>query len=340
MPNCDVCDKFFRDKYNLGIHKARKTPCLKPVINKNSQDSIICVEIEKSDSQDSTIIPQESINIVCDYCFQSFSNIYNRNRHNCKYKEDPVRQLEIELKIHTILPTCSTECRFCNKVLSRTDALNKHLLICQKRKEYYQKLLYKKQEDKSASVNELLLQKEELILQKEAIELLKEEIKKLKENKQPTVNVDTLIVINNFNEKPYEKSIEKPIIENMLTQAAKLFKGEPVMAAGDSIARYIEYMYNFPEYRNVYIKPKSSTADIYQDNTWKEALKAPVINIMFRKMGLSLYMEIDKNNITKEPDVIQSVIDFSDDGLDMEDLPATKKESLEKMIAVKLIKRK
>lgn len=335
MHTCDVCEKRFRDKYNLNIHKARKIPCER-VLNKQpgemAGESIICMKIENTGSLNSIKESVKSINKMCEYCLHSFSKLYNKTSHNCKLKEDPVRKLEIELKITPVIPECKTECRFCKKVLSRADALNKHMSSCQKRKEYHQNLLYKKEVNEQNG-NEL---KEQLESLKKELILQKEEIKKLKQ--QPTVNVDTLIVINNFNDKPYEKSIDKPIIENMLTQAAKTFKDEPMMAAGDSIARYIEYMYTFPEYRNVYIRPKSSTADIYQDNKWKEALKGPVINILFRKMGLSLYMEIDKNNITREPDVIQSVIDFSDDGLDIEDLPATKRERLEKIVALKLIK--
>ena len=52
-----------------------------------------------------------------------------------KHKKDPLRQLEILLKIQPCLPKSASECRFCNKVVSTASRLYKHFETCKKRKE-------------------------------------------------------------------------------------------------------------------------------------------------------------------------------------------------------------
>jgi hypothetical protein len=65
----------------------------------------------------------------------------NRHELSCKLKDDPIRQLEIEHEIDPELPENKNECRFCNLIFARTDALNTHTKSCKDRKEYHKNLL-------------------------------------------------------------------------------------------------------------------------------------------------------------------------------------------------------
>jgi hypothetical protein len=84
--------------------------------------------------------------ITCQHCLHTFSTKSNKSRHDkiCKYKEDPIRELELELDIISELPESKTECRFCNKIFCRTAVLNKHIAICKEREIYKKKLIKEK----------------------------------------------------------------------------------------------------------------------------------------------------------------------------------------------------
>ena len=155
MNDCTRCGKCFRDKYNLGRHISRTKPC-KPIdINENN---VILNDIDVKSTSPGVKSTKSSAkgtlpcvkdisecvkSICCEFCFQSFSNNRNKKNHNCKSKDDPIRQLEIELEITPVIPECKTECRFCNKVLSRITILNRH--NCKQREHYHQKLLKQKE---------------------------------------------------------------------------------------------------------------------------------------------------------------------------------------------------
>ena len=149
MNECIRCGKCFRDQYNLGRHLSRTKPCEeKPKV-------VICSSIKQIDHSGLNLPPNSAqINTFnCEFCFQSFHKNSNKTRHlkTCKSKEDPIRQLEIELEITPVIPECKTECRFCNKVLSRIDTLNKH--NCKERGDYHQNLLKQKEKGKSVINN-------------------------------------------------------------------------------------------------------------------------------------------------------------------------------------------
>lgn len=77
---------------------------------------------------------------ICEYCFKKFFNKQSISRHydSCKAQKDPIRQLEIQAEIIPKVPENSTECRFCNKVLSSKTKLNKH--TCQQKQDYHNNL--------------------------------------------------------------------------------------------------------------------------------------------------------------------------------------------------------
>ena len=128
-------NEYFEGEYNEII-----TSMLKIIneVGKCSDNKVKC----ESDINDD--IKLDNDEFKCEYCLHTFSNSFNKTRHICKHKEDPVRLLEIALKINIVLPTCSTECRFCHKMLSKTATLTKHTLICQSRKDYQQELYQRK----------------------------------------------------------------------------------------------------------------------------------------------------------------------------------------------------
>jgi len=72
----------------------------------------------------------------------TFSEKTKLNRHEqvCKFKDDPVRLLEIEKKIKVDLPDNKSVCRFCNVNFCRTSNLNKHFKVCKEREVYYNTL--------------------------------------------------------------------------------------------------------------------------------------------------------------------------------------------------------
>jgi len=136
MKNCVNCNMSFRNLFDLNRHMSRKVPCNKEIkleeIEENPKSTL---ENPKNTLEDpkSTLLQNK-----CEYCFHNFFSASNRNKHysKCKFKDDPIRQMEIELGINTHIPKCETECRFCYKVLSRTSNLNKHLSICKERERY------------------------------------------------------------------------------------------------------------------------------------------------------------------------------------------------------------
>jgi hypothetical protein len=153
MFSCKKCSKEFRDSYNLSKHMLRKKPCtLKKSKNSNDTDLIFAGNtssdqlISSSDQLISSFGELKSSfqnNQNCMYCLNSFSIKTNLKKHHtiCKFREDPVRLLEIERGIKPEAPPSKTECRFCNRDYLRMDNLHRHLKGCKDREDYHKALI-------------------------------------------------------------------------------------------------------------------------------------------------------------------------------------------------------
>ncbi len=171
MPDCYLCGRPFRDNYGLNRHLSRKTPCISKInlentsINSNSllcnsdslspnSNSLLCNSDSLSPNSDSLLCNPKSLVIdskslpdtTCTCCCKIFLNVQNRKKHDriCKLKDDSLRLLEIELGIVITVPTNKLQCRFCNKVVSRSDKLNDHYNICIEKFNYQSNLLEQK----------------------------------------------------------------------------------------------------------------------------------------------------------------------------------------------------
>ena len=137
MVNCANCEKWFRDRYALTAHMSRNKPCVparSTPPEKRERESELPL---KKDT-----LPLKKDTFDCVYCMSLFKSKWYKNNHEkvCKKKDDPVRLMEIENNIEIDIPENKLECRFCNCVFSRTATLNKHILICEERKEYHKNL--------------------------------------------------------------------------------------------------------------------------------------------------------------------------------------------------------
>ena len=153
MVNCPLCEKWFRDRYALSAHLSRLKPCRQTGSTHKEngeldstapkQDSTIREPDSTHPKPDSTHPGLKSTHKQCEFCLQSFSINTNLKKHHsiCKYKDDPVRLLELQHKVDIDIPENKLECRFCNLVFARTDSLNRHIPVCEERKEYHKNLL-------------------------------------------------------------------------------------------------------------------------------------------------------------------------------------------------------
>jgi hypothetical protein len=101
-----------------------------------------------SDDKNSTSDDKNSTseNKKCQFCLNTFSTSIYKKKHEkiCKFRKDEIRNLEIELDIEPLTPESKTECRFCNKNMSRLFTLKEHK--CKERVQYQEQLLKQKQE--------------------------------------------------------------------------------------------------------------------------------------------------------------------------------------------------
>ena len=77
----------------------------------------------------------------CKYCKRPLSSTQSRNRHEntCKYKDDHVRNLELELDIEVDYEYSNTTCRFCDKIMNPNNLL-RHESACKEKDVYKTKL--------------------------------------------------------------------------------------------------------------------------------------------------------------------------------------------------------
>ena len=156
MFNCKNCGHVFRDSYDLKKHMSRKKPCLpEEKIQKNEKHPVFSANHSFSSANHSFAAEiHSSGDKKCMFCLNQYSTKYNLKNHLnvCKYREDPVRLLEIEKGIKPEAPPSKTECRFCNRDYLRSDNLHRHLKVCKDREDYHQ-ILIKQGESKCTIIN-------------------------------------------------------------------------------------------------------------------------------------------------------------------------------------------
>ena len=305
MNECNRCGKCFRDQYNLSRHKSRTKPCKeKDEVSNCSSNKQITTDGKQNPTitEQNPVTPKQMnvLEVHCEYCFSHFFNKQSLTRHYnaCKAQEDPVRQLEIELEIELEVPECKTECRFCNKVLSRTDILNKHLITCKKKEDYHKKLL--KQKEKG------------------------------KQNEKPQIN-NVTININN-NQQYILNYNQEHLSENVCTfneikdifQEADKNNERTIMKSTESVVLYAGLMQREPQNRNVIIHPKSSIATVCNDNLWKPEPRTTVLENVFKKnakyiLNIIRKMDIKKFNMSSLKDIINGINQISVNGTNIDD---------------------
>ncbi len=140
---------------------------------------------------------------ICDKNYMSYQSLWNHNHkfHNINttiHPQKPTNLSQKSTKNHksdNSVTNINCTCEYCNKVLSRIDSLNRHLIICKKKLENNNKI--------EAKINEL---------EKEIIQLKKD-------NKKPTTKIinkvqGNLINGNNHDSGP-KQIIYKTGTENM-----------------------------------------------------------------------------------------------------------------------------
>ena len=88
----------------------------------------------------------------CKYCRKPSATKQGVNRHEqtCKFKEDHVRNLEIELCVIPTYSYCKDQCRFCNKDM-RADVVRRHEGSCKEKEAYKIELMNMKSEGGQSS---------------------------------------------------------------------------------------------------------------------------------------------------------------------------------------------
>ena len=206
------------------------------------------------------------------------NNFYNKHmkRHllTCKYRNDPIRLLEIENDIEPVLPECKTCCRFCEKDLSRISYLNKHLLVCKEREIYHD--LIKNKNKNTITVNN---------------------------NCNNTVNNTINNTINNINILGQENTehIQIEDVVNLLRNVIKEFGNNQIsLTAGNLINSFDNYIREIPENQNIIIPHHKSTfGNIKTEAGWKKMSADRCLNRAFKSSANELYNrkeEIDNHN--------------------------------------------
>ena len=109
---CERCQVDFKYASLLARHQARKT---------------LCEKVDKYET--------------CKYCKKPLSSSRSKSRHEqiCRYKDDYVRNLELELEIDINYEYSNNTCRFCDKVM-RSNHLFRHECACKAKEIYKTKL--------------------------------------------------------------------------------------------------------------------------------------------------------------------------------------------------------
>ena len=114
---CERCQTEFKYESLLARHLARKRKC-----------TVVEVKYETNDNK-------------CKYCKKTMATIYTKQRHEntCKYQDDFVRNLELQLDVDVDYEYSNDTCRFCDKTM-HPNHLFRHENSCNSKKIYKLKL--------------------------------------------------------------------------------------------------------------------------------------------------------------------------------------------------------
>jgi hypothetical protein len=245
---------------------SRKKPCI-PISVQNPDDTNENIHQNSAFDKQNTTFPKQNTTFgkqnttfgkqnttinnenTCDYCLHAFFNKQSKKRHekSCKHRNE-TRLLEIEMDIEMTIPENKTECRFCNKNISRMDALTRHIPNCKERLEYHEQLLKEKNEK----------QKNE-----------KEKIQNFIQTQNNTINntvnntVNNLIIQFHENAVPFgNKRLTDHIkVDKLITLLRNIYKqhqpSQDYEIAGELLLGIEAYLQELPENRNYLIDDKS-----------------------------------------------------------------------------------
>jgi len=234
----------------------------------NSEDQKSNLEDQKSNSEE---------NNTCKFCLNTFSTKKHKNRHllTCKFKNDPIRLLEIENDIIAELPESNTECRFCNKIFCRPTVLNKHITNCKEREVYKQILIKEKSQITINNVNTI--------------------------NNTNCNNTINNKLILNFGQENLNHLQTENII-NLLREIRKEFGNDQVyLMAGNLITNYDNYIREPPENNNLRIPDsKCLYAEVRIPGGWEKTSVDRSLNKAFKSSASSLYNKKDEIDTANE----------------------------------------
>jgi len=146
MIECEICKKQFEYPSWLLRHYYNKKKCKDNETKLNVETSINCSDdnisiLEKVQQKvENDIIKEQKTD--CMYCGKILSTRCNILRHekDCKFKNEPAIELEIELGI-SIGPYKHTTCKFCKKECNSRSSYNHHIKICKTKDEYVKELI-------------------------------------------------------------------------------------------------------------------------------------------------------------------------------------------------------
>jgi hypothetical protein len=207
-----------------------------------------------------------------------FSSSWYKKKHEliCRHRNE-TRLLELELDITPELPECKTECRFCNKLLFRTDALNKHVRVCKDRVEYHERLL------KQQTQQQMVIQTQNI------------------HNVNNIHNGNNTIINNYFPENtiPFgspritdDITVEKAIDLLRVAVYKRYMPDQTYEMAGDVIVELEKLILKIPENRNYIMDDKSSTCMVKTDTGFEYTTKDECVNgIIIENAGLLCSMK-------------------------------------------------
>ena len=258
--SCPRCKAEFKFQYLLDKHLNRKKQC-------------IVVEIEENNEHQ------------CKYCLKMLKTRKYSEEHEskCKWKNDPIRGLEMKLgKVIDPMYFCK-KCRYCETTYCRPTLLNDHVKKCEKKEEYKLKL-----------ENELMMKELEKTKAKES---------KPKSIHIHDVNNSDLIVgdnntmvnvtINAFGKEDMSH-ITQQVIEKLVYKHLK-FKGDNEGFIAE-LMRLIHANPEHPENHNVLMQGKNKPlATIYTGDRFEQRSTTNVTQMMIENGGNKVMDVYDEN---------------------------------------------